>query len=215
MRKLLLGCFGVLLLVAIVGGVLGYLYVVRPAKEYIAALRQLGSLGELEELVRNQEPFEPPASGELSADLVERFARVRQNTQAALGGEFARLEKRYAELEAAATASGRLGLRDLADASRDLAGIVSKAKRAQVEALNDAGLSLAEYEWVERQVYEAAGMLVSSLDFQAVQDALAGGADAVELKRRAPGPVPERNRALVEPYLDKLEEWLPLAWLGL
>lgn len=215
MRKLLLGCFGVLLLLAIVGGVLGYVYVVRPASEYITALRQLGSLDELARQVRNQEPFEPPASGELSADLVERFARVQQSVQTTLGGEFARLQERYAAVEAAAASSGRLGLRDLFDASRDLARVVGETRRAQVAALNEAGWSLAEYEWVKRRMYEAAGLLVSSLDVEALRAALASGADGVELKRPEPGPVPDRNRALVEPYLEKLKEWLPLAWLGL
>ncbi len=215
MKKLMLGCLGVTLLVGIVGGVLGYVYIVRPAREYLTALRQLGSIGELDKQVRNQDPFEPPASGELSADLVERFAGVRQSVQSALGGEFAKLEERYSALQAAVTSSGRLGLSDLVNVSRDLAQVVGEAKRAQVAALNEAGLSLAEYEWAERQMYEAAGILVSSLDFEAVQDALTSGADGVELKRSESGPVPDRNRELVEPYLDKLKEWLPLAWLGL
>lgn len=215
MKKLVLGCFGVTLIVAAVGGALGYVYVVRPAREYLTALRQLASLSELETQVRNQDPFEPPASGELSADLVERFASVRRSVEAALGGELARLEERYAALEAAAASSGRLGIQDLLDASRDVAEIVGEAKRAQIAALNEAGLSLAEYEWVERQMYEAAGLLVSSLDFKAVQAALTSGADGVDLKRVEPGPVPDRNRELVEPYLDRLKAWLPLAWLGL
>ena len=215
MKKLMLGCLGVTLLLAIVGGVLGYVYIIRPAREYVTALRQLGSLGELERQVRNQDPFEPPASGELSADLVERVAGVRQSVQSALGAEFAKLEERYAALQAATASSGRLGLRDFVSASRDLAQVVGEAKRAQVAALNEAGLSLAEYEWVERQMYEAAGILVSSLDLEAVQEALTEGADGVELKRPEPGPVPDRNRELVQPYLEKLREWLPLAWLGL
>lgn len=215
MKKLMLGCLGVTLLLAIVGGVLGYVYVVQPAREYIAALGQLGSLGELEKQVRNQDPFEPPASGELNADLVERFAGVRRSVETTLGDEYARLRERYARLEAEAVSSGQLRLGDLVETSRDLAKTVGEAKRAQVAALNEAGLSLAEYEWVERQMYEAAGILVSSLDVEAVKEALARGADGITLPRPTSGPVPDRNRELVEPYLEKLQEWLPLAWLGL
>jgi len=215
MKKLMLGCLGVTLLLAIVGGVLGYVYVVQPAREYVTALRQFGSLGELDKQVRNQDPFEPPASGELDADLVERFAGVRQSVETTLGDEFARLQERYAALEAEATSSGQIRPGDLVEAFRDLAKTVGQAKRAQVAALNEAGLSLAEYEWVERQMYEAAGILVSSVDVEAVKEALARGADGVAWQRSEPGPVPDRNRQLVEPYLEKLQEWLPLAWLGL
>ena len=214
MKKLLLGCLGVLLLAAIVGGVLGYVYIVRPAREYLAALGQIASLSELDQQVRNWKPFEPPVSGELSPELVERFAGVRQSIQAALGGQFARLAERVAGLDAAAL-SGRVGVRDLVAASRDLAKAVGDAKRAQVAALNEAGLSLAEYEWVEQRMYEAAGLLVSSLDIEALQAALTSGAERVELKRPEPGPVPDRNRELVAPYLDRLKEWLPLTWIGL
>ena len=215
MKKLVLGCLGVTLLVAIAGGVLGYVYIVRPAREYLVALGQLGSLSELEKQVRNQGPFEPPESGELSPELVERFARVRQSVQRSLGAQFARLAERVADLEEAATSSGRVGVRDLFAASHNLAKAVGDAKRAQVAALNEAGISLAEYEWVEQRMYEAAGMLVSSLDVEALRAALASGAERVELKRPEPGPVPDRNRELVAPYLDRLKEWLPLTWLGL
>jgi len=215
MKKLLLGCLGVTLLVLIVGGVLGYVYILQPARDYLAALQEMGTLRDLERQVLNQNPFEPPASGELSQAMVERVAGVHRSVRDALGAEFERLAARYADLEAMTRASGQVGARDVLALYRDLARAVGEAKRAQVAALNEAGISLAEYEWVERQMYEAAGLVVNSLDLDALREAATRGAEAVDLKRSDAPPASERNKALVEPYLDTLKQWLPLAWFGM
>jgi len=215
MKKLMLGCLGVTLVVAIVGGALGYVYVIQPAREYLAALRDMGTLHELEQQVRNQDPFEPPASGELSPAMVERVAAVHRSVRDALGAEFERLAGRYGEVAAMTRTSGEVGLRDVLALYRDLARAVGEAKRAQVAALNEAGISLAEYEWIERQMYEAAGIVVRSLDLDALREAATRGAEVVELARPETPAAPERNKAIVEPYLDALRDWLPLAWFGM
>jgi hypothetical protein len=215
MKKLLLGCLGVTLVLMVVGGVLGYLYVVRPASEYLSTLREIGALRELDTQVLNRDPFEPPATGELSPEIVERFAGVKRSVQGAFGTQYKRFRERCADLEAGARSPGEIGTRELVEVYRDLSRAVGEAKRAQIRALNDAGLSLAEYRWVERQMYEAAGILVSSLDFEALPQKLAEGVQIVPGERPDLGPVPERNKQLVQPYVDTLQEWLPLAWVGM
>ena len=103
---------------------------------------------------------------------------------------------------------------------RDLGGLASEAKRRQVEALNEQGFSVAEYEWVREQVYLALGMdtLAVGLD-DVVSAAKEGGFGAMEeLARKqeeADRAVPPENRALVQPYREQLEEWAPLAMMGL
>lgn len=217
MKKLVLGCLGIVVVLAVAGGVLGYVYIVRPAREYLVAFQEMAAIGDLDKQISNQEAFDPPLSGELTPEMVDRFTRVQETVRDALGARFADLQSRYADLEAAAKAeAGRVSLGRVLEAYRDLVTALGDAKRAQVNALNDAGFSLAEYEWVQRQMYEAAGILVASVDLDALQQAISDRADRLEVKPSpGAGDVPDRNKALVQPYLEKLKEWLPLAWFGL
>lgn len=217
MKKLVLGCLGILVILAVSGGVLGYVYLVRPAREYLAAFREMAAIGDLDKQISNQDAFDPPESGDLTPEMVDRFTRVQEAVRDALGARFADLESRYADLEAAAKAeAGRVSPDRVMAVYRDLAAALADAKRAQVKALNDAGFSLAEYEWVQRQMYEAAGILVASVDLDALRQAVTDRADGLEVTPSpGAGEVPEGNKALVQPYLEKLKEWLPLAWFGL
>jgi hypothetical protein len=103
---------------------------------------------------------------------------------------------------------------------RDLGGVATEAKRRQVEALNEQGFSLAEYQWVREQAYLALGMESLAVGFgELVTAARDGGISGMEdLARRqeqADQAVPPENRALVEPHREELAEWAPLALLGL
>jgi hypothetical protein len=99
----------------------------------------------------------------------------------------------------------------------DLAGIVAEAKRIQVDALNQLGFSVAEYQWVRDQAYRAAGAAFTELDLKALWDAAQKGDFNVEPPKpqSGAGEVPEKNKALVKPYLDKIQQWIALAWMGL
>ena len=70
------------------------------------------------------------------------------------------------------------------------------AKRAQVSALNKAGLSLAEYRWIRTQTYAALGMSIGDFDVsQAIED-FKEGRQPASPKDVTVGPSgPEANRA--------------------
>jgi hypothetical protein len=72
-------------------------------------------------------------------------------------------------------------LPELISAYRDLAAAYVDAKRAQVDALNLAGLSLDEYRWTRSRAYAALGMQLMDVDVsRIVEDVKAG--------RPPPGP---------------------------
>ena len=52
----------------------------------------------------------------------------------------------------------------LLSAYRDMAHALIDAKRAQVEALNDVGLSLDEYRWIRSEAYRALGIPLVDVD---------------------------------------------------
>jgi hypothetical protein len=91
-----------------------------------------------------------------------------------------------------------------------------EAKRAQVEALNQASFSLEEYHWVRQQVYAAVGIVAAGFDVKDIKQLAEQAAGRGEREPAASiGDVPERNKELVKPYEKKLQEWAPLAYFGL
>ena len=96
----------------------------------------------------------------------------------------------------------------------DIAGIWVDARKAQVKALNVHKFSEAEYEWVRKRVYEAAGVqLAGTIDLSKIESLAGRGGIAVpsvELPK-----VPAKNAALVQPHIGKIKEWIPMAALGL
>jgi len=216
MKKLAIGCFGVLAILAAVGAFWAYVHVVEPTREYLAALPRVAAIGELDKGIGKKGPFVPPASGEVTPEMAERFARVQQSVRDALGSRYDELERRAGELQKAVASGHTAPLAAVMDVYKDVVGAVEDGKRAQVEALNRAGFSLDEYEWVQRQMYEAAGLLVTSVDVESIRRALTSRGGRVAVKPApAPGAVPPANRAVVEPYVERLKAWLPLAWFGL
>lgn len=221
MKKLLVGCLIILVILAVGLGVATFvLYrAASPAIENARAyLSGLSELGEIDRKLTNQSPYEPPATGELTAAQVERFARVQDSMRQALGRRMDEIDAKYKNLS---TDSGRQpSFGELMGALRDLADVVVQAKRFQVEALNQENFSLDEYTWVRGRVYQAAGVeAVGNLDLERVAAAVRDGTgiDSVD----APSlpevnvNVPEANRAIVKPYLPRMDDWIPLAFFGL
>jgi hypothetical protein len=98
----------------------------------------------------------------------------------------------------------------------DLGSLIVEAKRAQVEALNSAGFSLDQYNWTRKVVYEAAG-LPMSIDFSQVIAKASSGEklDSTTMQEAAFGDVPQHNKELVSPHVEKLRERAGLAFFGL
>jgi hypothetical protein len=145
--------------------------------------------------------------------MMTGFAAVQEGMQQALGPRFAELKTKYDSLDRLQKQEHRdPTFAEAMGAVKDLVAVFVVAKRAQVEALNKAGFSLDEYRWVRSQVYGAAGLPVSQMDLARLAEAAKQGRTNV-LTGNA---VPEQNRALVKPYLDRLQrEWVSLAFFGL
>jgi hypothetical protein len=221
MKKFAIGCLIALGLLVVVGGIglyFAYDRLFRPGMEMAQTVTELSTLGELEKQVRNTAAFEAPAEGELTQAMVDRFVDVQQRVQAALGPRLAELKAKQEQLDKTLSGEKREAtLREIAAALKDLAAIVLQAKRAQVEALNAAGFSVREYEWVREQVYAAVGIPAVGFDMQKVAaEAQAGRIERItERERGTVGDVPARNKTLVAPHEAQLKEWAPLAFFGL
>ena len=177
---------------------------------------ELGALPELERSVRIQRPFDPPASGVTSRDQVERLLEIQQAVRTRLGERADQIEHRYRRLLAKDSATV-VDLPELISAYRDLAAAYVDAKRAQVEALNQADLSLEEYRWTRSRAYAALGMSLMDVDVSRIIEDVKAGRQPVgpahrltEVSTGSPAV-----RKLVEPQRKALEANVGLAFFGL
>jgi hypothetical protein len=217
MKKLAIGCGLIVLLLgtAIIGvGYYGYLKV----KSTVSQIAELGEARNIERGVRVQTPFVVPESGELTAVQVDKLMKVTSRVRARLDQDMAAFQRTYKALadKKEATAAD---LPVLMSAYRDLAKDWLAAKREQVDALNEAGLSLDEYRWIRSAAYGALDIPFMDVDFgriaeqvrkagsQVTPNVLVGGAFA--------GKGPASNLRLVEKYRKQLEDYVPLASFGL
>ncbi len=218
MKKVLVGCLVVLALAVVLLAVGGYYFVYRPAKSYMASFQQLAEVEELESRVTNKTVFVVPDNGELTGDQVERFMEVAGRIQEQLGTRARQLKEKYDSIqEGVGGDDARRSLVAAMASLRDLVDFFVEGKRAQVDALNALGFSLDEYEWVREQVFAAAGVVLTEIDLSALRNVGEGGMPDLEPRRSTPDEeaVPERNRALVKPYMEKIREYLPLGFFGL
>jgi hypothetical protein len=218
MKKLAIGCAVVLLLCGIVAAGVAF-YVYRQASTMLTQFADLKNISELERGLRVRGPYTPPASGELTSVQLERLLRVQTQVRERLGQRFTQIEQRYkslSEKEHATIADAPA----LMAAYRDLAEAWMAAKRSQIDALNDASLSLEEYRWIRDQTYRAIGTPFVDLDIGKFVEQIGSGNVTPETQpgqlRGSIGPAgPEANRKLVEPFKKQLESNLPLASFGL
>lgn len=208
MKKILVGCL-IVVVIAIIGvGAAGYFAyravkpVIDNASNYVEKAREVTRLGEN---ITVKTPFAPPASGELTQQQVERFIAVQTRVRSELSDKWTQIEQKSKELRAKA---------DFTSVFSDIANIWLDARKSQVNALNIQKFSEAEYEWVRRRVYEAAGVeLAGSIDLSRIESL--AGKNGVTIPDVDLPKVPEKNIALVKPHVAKIKEWIPMAALGL
>jgi hypothetical protein len=217
MKKLAIGC-AILFVVAgaaVVGvGYYGYLKV----KSAVTQLAELGQVHDIERGVKVQTAFVVPSSGELTAAQVDKLMKVTTRVRERLDQDMAVFQRTYKTLAQKKDATAA-DLPELMSAYRDLAKDWLNAKRAQVDALNEVGLSLDEYRWIRSAAYGALDIPFMVVDFgqiaesvkqaggQVKTNVLVGGAFA--------GKGPASNLKLVEKYRKQLEDYVPLASFGL
>ena len=215
MKKLAIGC-GTVLLILAVGASIVFYVVARKAGTYLRESGVLASIETLGKGVTNTAPFTPPANGELTADMVKRFAAVEDAMIAKLGPRFheiAAMENEMLRREAAEHRKST-SAEDFKNVSAGM-GFILQAQGAWVDALNQQRFSMDEYQWVRGRVWAASGMDVVELSSRDVSAALSGGASATRPIARSTDPAPTRNRDLVAPYRPRLKDWAPLAFFGL
>lgn len=217
MKKLALGCLVVLLLGAVAVGI-GLFYLYRAATPVMedarAYLKGMGELSAIEEQVVDKSVHTPPASGELSETQVARFVNVQESVRTALGKRMTEIDAKYRALQEQQDPS----FTDMISGLKDIFGVFVQARRYQVDALNKEGFSQDEYRWVRQQLFAAAGIEAASMiDVTQLEEAIRSGTgiDSLNTENLPRPDVPTRNRALVKPHLQKVDEWLPLAFFGL
>jgi hypothetical protein len=223
MKKLLVGCLGILALACVLFAVGGYILyraaspVIDSARGYLS---NLSRINELDKDIANQTPFTPPATGELTEPQVQRFARVQDSVKNALGQRMTEIEEKYKRFKGTAENRQQPSFSDMVGALNDLANVLLQARHFQVNALNEEKFSRAEYSWVRDRVFQAAGKeVVNQVDLKKIEEQIRNNTGVSVDTSRAPtvplAPVPERNRELVKPYLDRMDSWLPLAFFGM
>ena len=221
MKKILAGCL-IVAVVALIGmGVAGYYAyrIARPmidsAGDYLARAREMSQLGDR---VVNKAPYVLPKNGELTEAQVERFLAVQTRVRRELDKQWTEIETKSAEIARKTEGQEALSLSEVGSIFSDLANTYIDARRAQVEALNAQRFSDAEYTWVRRRVWEAAGIqMASGMDMSAIEDLARQGAQKpnFELPDLPMPEVPPNNIKLVKPHTARLKDWVPIAVLGL
>ncbi len=213
MKKLALGCLVVLVLGAVAAGVAAYY--IFGATIYMA--RQVQAFAALDKNVANTAPFTPPANGELTEDMVRRFAAVQEAMHQRMAPRFEEAKAREDEfLRRQQTEHREASASETFTVFKDVASFIIEAKNAQVDALNRVGFSLDQYYWVRGQVYSAAGLTVTEIALRNLSSAMKqGGGDIVRPVGTAGEPVPERNKELVAPYMPRMKDWAVVAFFGM
>jgi hypothetical protein len=217
MKKLAIGCGIVVLVVGVAFvGIVYYGYT--KVRSTVNQIAELGQAHDIERGVKVQTPFLVPTSGELTAAQVDKLMKVTSRVRERLDQDMALFQRTYKALadKKEATAAD---LPALMSAYRDLAKDWLNAKRAQVDALNEAGLSVDEYRWIRSSAYSALDIPFMDVDFGRIADQVknAGGQvnSAVLVGGAFAGKGPASNLKLVEKYRKQLEDYIPLAAFGL
>lgn len=203
-KKFAIGCLVAVLAVLAIGGGAAYFYVIRPLTGTVKAGAELAKLVELDNRVTNKRSFTAPSDGVLEASQMDRFLQVSSSVMDGLQNRAQELEAKYDGLR-----NGNPGVREVLNAYADIISLVVQAKEMQVAALNQAGFSVAEYDWVRRSVLQAAGHGVMQVNLAA----LAQG-EVQEANSNVP-TAPEANVELVTPHLERIGDYVGLAMFGL
>jgi hypothetical protein len=217
MKKLAIGC-GVIVLALGVAAVGVGVYVAMKVKGTVTRFAELSKVPDIEREVRVKAPFTAPGTGELTAAQVDRFVLVQKRVRDRLGENAAKFEQTYKTL-ANKKKADVTDLPSLISAYGDLAAMYVDAKRTQIAALNDTGLSLDEYRWIRSSVYQAIGAPYMDVDFARIAaDAQKGRQTPMTpatLEGAFKGEAPPGNVKLVEKFKKQLEDNLALASFGL
>jgi hypothetical protein len=216
MKKLAIGCLIILVVgAAAAGGVAywGYLKV----RSTVSQFAELAKVPDIERSVRVQTPFTPPESGELTAKQVDQLLTIQGRVKDRLGNSFATMQRTYKSLADKKDATVT-DVPALLSAYRDLAAAWLDAKRTQVDALNQAGISMSEYRWVRAQAYRSLGIPFVDVDFSRIAAQVQSSGKVTAEMPPVGVPMtsgPAATVKLLEPHRKQLEDYIPLVAFGL
>jgi len=190
--------------------------VIENASNYMDKAREVARLGEE---IKIKTRYEPPKNGELTPAQVERFLAVQTRVRSDLGGQWAEIEKKSADIKAKASENRKdWTIAEFTSVFSEIGSIWVAARKSQVNAINIQRFSEEEYEWVRARVYEAAGVeLAGGMDLSKIEGLARenAGRSGVDIPKMDLPEVPAANVALVKPHIAKIKEWIPMAALGL
>ncbi len=216
-KKIVLGCLGVGVLVIVVGGYFVYTLLIKPVTESMNVLKDIH---EANVRIVDRTHYQPPATGEMTEEQVERFVAVQSTIRQGLEDRFAEFQQKYEEL-GEDWEDRDPSVREIMDAWGGIVKLYRDAKRIQVDALNSEDFSLEEYRFVQRSFYDALGYEIFAFNVDQVAKAASEGdfdfdlGEFEEERKRYYDEVPEKNRELVAPYTESADTWIIFAWWGL
>jgi hypothetical protein len=219
-KKIALGCLVVFLVVVIGGGYWGYTSFLKPVVSNLGSIQNSAQqINEKNNQIRNQSSYTPPQSGEITPRQVDNFVSIQQEIRRGLENVLGEFQEKYDEL-GQQWEQREPTFREMMNVGGDLLAMYSDAKQVQVDAINNAGLSLEEYRFVQQSFYHALGVELFSYNIDQIARAAAEGninvnMEEFEAAQEQMREVPERNRELVAPFADSAEDWLVFAWWGL
>lgn len=166
MKKVLIGCGVLTLVLALVAGWAFWHFVWQPGAKLMGdgvaqvaeSVRQVQGLGrtvtrlrELEQGIVNQADFLPPADGLISPDQLARWLTVELTAREAIGADLKRIEaeaQRSVTAPEGTTVGNAERTRAALATLGQLGEVATRGKQAQVTALNAAGMSMSEYRWI-------------------------------------------------------------------
>jgi hypothetical protein len=160
MKKGLVGCLLVGVVLVAVGAGVAWIYLLKPmvgaGDAVVQGARDWTRTVDAEAAIRNQSPFAPPADGRLTQEQVNRFVAVQHNMEMKLGAQFEVLKRQLEQVQAEQGAQGRQPeLGDAVSAYAGLGELLARAREAQVEGMNRENMALAEYRWIRDAAYAA------------------------------------------------------------
>ncbi len=209
MKKAGIGCLVALGVVGVVV-LIGSRIVMNRLQGFVGGMQQLAEISQLEGQIRNQRPYHPAPDQALDETQLKRYVGIQQAMLTQLGERAAALDSKYKQLSEA-RGDRDPSLREVMDVWRDIVDLIVDAKRIQVSALNEAGISLEEYNWIRAQVLYTLGHGFGAFDLSR----LAEGETQPELPDVPPSEVRQQNLELLQPYLNDADDWLPLSFFGL
>jgi hypothetical protein len=216
-KKLTFGCLGLGLLVLILGGYFIYTLIVKPVAGGISTLRDIH---EANERIVNRSPYQPPATGEMTAAQVERFVSVQTAVRQGLREQFTEFQNKYEEIGDDWERRDPT-IREFTNVLGDALKLYADAKHIQVNALNREGFSLEEYRFVQKSFYHALGVELLTYNLDLIAKAASEGKfdfgteELEEEYKYYHEEVPPKNRELAAPYAESADEWIVFAWWGL